>query len=196
MSIADRSNAGPARPPRTIIVDSTNGSLPSLPSAVRVGGADKSALLQSLQAAGVRLNSLAEALFADSRFVPLVDQRLVEIAAVSVGALGFESGATYAQIRNGARQSSLVECPLELGPHLRLVFPDQPEDGAGQAATRGQAPPGSITIASPPLDESDETPKGFYLRRIDGEPWLRGYRASLDHVWTAADVFVFARSSD
>jgi hypothetical protein len=34
---------------------------------------------------------------------------------------------------------------------------------------------------------------GFYLRRIRGVLWLRGYRSPAEHVWEAADRFVFRR---
>jgi len=87
----------------------------------------------------------------------------------------------------------LSECPLELGPHFRLQFPDQPEAVAKTPALTGRAPPGSITVLSRPLDEDDLTPKGFYLQRRAGLLWLRGYRSSFDHVWAAGDMLVFSR---
>jgi hypothetical protein len=89
----------------------------------------------------------------------------------------------------------LTECPLELGPHLRLQFLDQPDGTDGMPLTHGRAPPGSITVASPPLDDRDETAKGFYLRRVDAVLWLRGYWSWPGHVWTPEDVLVFARSA-
>ena len=100
--------------------------------------------------------------------------KVIEIAALSVAGLGFGEGATYEQLTARALESGLVECPLELGPHLRMQFLNQPEGSAGFPATQHRAPPGSITVASSPLDDSDETPKGFYLRRIDGVLWLQG----------------------
>ena len=48
-------------------------------------------------------------------------------------------------------------------------------------------------MVSVPLDEGYETPRGFYLRRIDGVLWLRGYRADAAHLWSPEDVFVFVR---
>ena len=45
----------------------------------------------------------------------------------------------------------------------------------------------------PPLDDTDETPKGFYLRRIDGVPWLRGYWSWPGHLWSPEDRRLFAR---
>ena len=92
-----------------------------------------------------------------------------------------------------ALESALVECPLELGPHLRMQYLDQPEGGDGSPLTHGRAPAGSITVASFPLDESDETPKGFYLRRVDGVLWLRGYWSWAGHVWGPTDLLLFAR---
>jgi hypothetical protein len=48
-------------------------------------------------------------------------------------------------------------------------------------------------VASRPLDESEETPKGFYLRRNDGVLWLRGYWSHAGHLWSPEDLLVFSR---
>ena len=164
-----------------------------LPSAVRVGGMDKRELFQALCRHNVHFNQAAEALFDDPRFTPLAQGKVIEIAAISVSGLGFEEGATYEQLTARALESGLVECPLELAPHLRMQFLDQPEGSAGFPVTQHRAPPGSITVASSPLDDRDETPKGFYLRRIDGVLWLRGYWSSPGNLWSPGDVFVFSR---
>jgi hypothetical protein len=156
---------------------------------------EKMALRQSLIAHEVQLNQAAESLFADHRFTPHDQQRVIEIAARSVAELGFDDGGTYEQLVTRARELGLVECPLELGPHLRMQFLDQPEGAPGLPRTRHQAPPGSITIASTPLDDQDETPKGFYLRRINGALWLRGYWSWAGHIWNPQDVLVFTRDS-
>ena len=165
-----------------------------LPRAVRVGGMDKRELLQALRDQKVQLNQAGKALFEDRRFTTLSQKKVIEIACLSVADLGFVEGATYQQLTARALESGLVECPLELGPHLRLQFPDQPEGSAGRPATQHRAPPGSITIASSPIDDCDDTPKGFYLRRIDGVLWLRGYWSWPGHIWSPEDVLVFSRS--
>jgi hypothetical protein len=167
----------------------------SIPSAVRVGGMSKSELLQALREHDVQLNQAAEALFEDRRFTTRSKHQVIEIAAFSVSDLGLEAGATYGQLAARAIESGLVECPLELGPHLRLQFLDQPEGAHGIPTTHGKAPPGSITVASSPLDDSDETAKGFYLRCVDGVLWLRGYWSWPGHIWSPADVLVFSRCS-
>ena len=84
-------------------------------------------------------------------------------------------------------------CPLELAPHLRLQYLDQPEGYSGHPPSQHRAPPGSITVASAQLSEDDDLPKGFYLRRIEGVLWLRGYRCGAEHIWSPEDHFVFCR---
>lgn len=164
-----------------------------LPDMVAVGGLGKAQLLQALRDAEVQLNAHADTLFKDPRFTTchMTDTR--SIAARSVKELGFKEGATYAQIVARAQAQGLDECPLELGPHLRLTFLSQPEPHDADLVSRGYAPTASLTVASTPLDDSDDTPKGFYLRKVGGELWLRGYRASPCHVWSPGDVLVFQR---
>lgn len=162
---------------------------------MRVGGIAKSSLLQSLRERGVQLNQAAEDLFADDRFATAAEGRDVEIAARTVAELGFPDGATYDRLVASAAAAGLVECPLELGPHLRLQFVDQADGADGLPMSRGRAPTGSITIASSPLDDRDETPKGFYLRRVGDVLWLRGYWSGPDHVWSPGDVLVFGRGA-
>jgi hypothetical protein len=168
----------------------------SFPTEVRIGGMDRRQLVEALRAHKVQFNQAAEALFEDRRFTPLGERMVVEISLLSVGALGFPDGATYEQFTRRAFESGLSECPLELGPHLRLQFLDQPEGPPGFPVTQhGRAPPGSITVASSPLDDLDETPKGFYLRRVEGVLWLRGYWSWPGHIWNPEDVLVFSRTA-
>lgn len=160
---------------------------------LRIGGVSKEEWLRRLQESGVRLNDAARTLFADARFTTSLSDSVVETVEVSVSALGFATGATFEAILGRAALLGLLPCPLELGPALRLQFTDQPEGFLGQPPSQFRAPPGSVTLASVPLADDDETPKGFYLRRIEGHLWLRGYRSWPGHVWSPQDVFVFVR---
>lgn len=110
----------------------------------------------------------------------------------SVEGLGFARGAAMGEILARAGRLGLGLCPLELGPWLRLEYLDQPEGNAGQPARPGQAPAGAITIVSAALVEDDGFPKGFYLRRIDGVLWLRGYLSGPAHVWSPDDRLIFS----
>ena len=163
---------------------------------VRSGGADKAELLARLEAAGVLLNEAARTLFADPRFTTSAEAGPVHVVAASVADLGLPEGSTFATLVERAVAQGLSLCPLELGPHLRLQLLDQPEGAIGQPVTKHRAPPGSLTLASAPIAEDEETPAGFYLRRIEGVPWLRGYRSWPGHRWCPEDILVFNRPPD
>ncbi|MCY1241037.1 hypothetical protein D9M72_539170 [compost metagenome] len=55
----------------------------------------------------------------------------------------------------------------------------------------GRAPDGALTVASEALSRDDDYPKGFYLRVVDGQAWLRGYRCDDEHTWSPDDRFIF-----
>ena len=158
---------------------------------VGIGGTTKEALLSRLLEAGIRLNGMAENLFADPRFTVAPHRSEVAVHVCSLQSLGLCEGGTFEQAVGSAQRQGLSLCPLELGPHFRLKYVTQPEGAGGQPSRQGRAPAGSITVASLPLDEDDETPKGLYLRRIDGTLWLRGYRSWPGHVWSADDLLAF-----
>jgi hypothetical protein len=160
---------------------------------VRLGGVSREELLSRLQAADILLNEAALTLFADTRFLTSAESSMVDTVELSVASLGFPEGATFAKLVERAAANGLQLCPLELGPHLRLQFTDQPEGAVGQPVTQNCAPPGSVTVASEPLAADDETPKGFYLRRIGGKLCLRGYRSWPGHHWSPQDVIAFLR---
>jgi hypothetical protein len=115
----------------------------------------------------------------------------LQIVEITVGNLGFHEGATTLEIFKRALELGLELCPIELGPYLRLEYLNQPEWNSGSNTQKHQAPPGSITIASEIVTEDNDFPKGFYLRKINGELWLRGYIADQSHVWNPHDHFIF-----
>lgn len=161
---------------------------------VEIGGLTKRELLEKLQAASIKLNRYADLLFADDRFTTCETTDRLTTVELSLADLGFREGATMPQIHVAAFELGLRLCPLELGPHMRLQMQDQSEaqEHTGESKAH-QAPDGSITIASAPLTEDPDVPKGFYLRNIDGVLWLRGYVADDTHVWNAHDRFIFCR---
>lgn len=162
--------------------------------AVSFGGLSKEALLDRLRASDVQLNAAALALFGHPGFTTSPARSTARVVHVSVASLGFPGGATFEALVEQAKRLGLALCPLELGPHLRLALPEQAEGFVGQPPSRGCAPPGSITVASAPLDEDDEVPKGFYLRRIEGALWLRGYRSWPGHLWSPQDGLAFVEA--
>lgn len=159
--------------------------------SVNLGGLMKSELLEELARNAISMNVSAERLFASDHFTTSETRYSVTTVELTLCNLGFPRGATIAEIYERAGQLGLGLCPLELGPHLRLQYHDQPEGHLGKPVRRHQAPYGSITIASEILSEEEDFPKGFYLRRIEGVLWLRGYRSWPGHVWEPDDHFIF-----
>lgn len=161
---------------------------------VEVGGLTKSQLIEKLQQYSILMNESGERLLADDKFTTSNTKYSLQTVELTVGDLGFHDGSTTAQIIKRASELVLELCPLELAPHLRLEYLDQPEGYIGNPLRVHQAPAGSITIASEILSEDDDFPKGFYLRRINGVLWLRGYRADHLHVWNPGDHFIFCQT--
>ncbi len=164
--------------------------------AIAVGGMSKEELRKELREAGIEMNELGRILFASERFQTSATRRTIETVEVAVGDLGHGQGATFSRISEAAAGLGLLLCPLEVGPHLRLQYRDQPEGHRADVDSRHRAPPGSVTVASPPLTDDHDFPKGFYLRRIKGTLWLRGYRSDDEHIWEPEDRFIFCRPPD
>jgi hypothetical protein len=166
---------------------------PTINRIVQVGGLTKTELMEELQNNAIAMNTFAEQLFASDLFTTSTTRYSLNTVELTVADLGFLQGATTTEIYGKAGSLGLDLCPLELGPHLRLQYLDQPEGDQGETARQHQAPAGSITIASLPLTADDDFPKGFYLRRIKGLLWLRGYRSGPEHIWQPDDHFIFCQ---
>lgn len=172
-------------------IGGTYPNCPFIMRTVEVGGLTKQQLINRLQEYSILLNQYGEKLLTDEKFTTSDSKYTMKTVEITVANLGFPEGATTAHIFKKARKLGLELCPLELGPYLRLEYLDQPEGDSGNPLQKHQAPTGSITVASKILTEDDNFPKGFYLRRINGELWLRGYIADVLHVWNPTDHFVF-----
>ena len=156
---------------------------------VTVGGLSRSELLGQLASDGILLNVHAETLLGSGVFDGQ-PPRVIALVVRSVADLGLAEGATLSTIFSIAQQQGLALSPADTGPNLRLVV-DHQVDAPDAFLTTGRAPTGSLTVASAPLEEDHEYPKGFYLRVITGQKWLRGYRCDQEHVWSGEDRFVF-----
>lgn len=154
---------------------------------LRVGHLTRGALRDALAARGVRCNVHARTLLEHAVFDEPAPAA-VRLAVRTVGALGLGAGGTLPQILAAAVAHGLRPCRPQLGPYLRLADPVE-EPGIGPVEAVGRAPGGSITVASRPLARDHDVPKGFYLRTVEGQLWLRGYRCDDEHVF-APDAVV------
>ena len=149
------------------------------------GGNTKEELLGILTKSGISLNEYAHALFSSDLFKIALTKQHASVIELAIQDLGIEKEATLGTIFEKAKAFSLSLCPLEIGPYLRLRYIDQKEE---KEVGKNKAPKGSITVISKPLEPDNDTfPKGFYIRKIDGILWLRGYSCSMDYVWDVKD---------
>ena len=160
---------------------------------VQIGGRTKGELLEDLKSGGIQLNEHAKTLLKSDGFKTEETSRQLKIVVVSVRGLGLPHGATIEAIHKRVLERQLSLCPIELAAHFRLQYRDQPEGFIGHPVTQQKAPPSSITVACEPLDPDDNFPKGFYLRRIEGVLWLRGYCSNTEHIWSPDDRFAFSQ---
>ena len=167
---------------------------PVIARTIEVGGLKKWQLIQKLQQHSISMNEYGERLLFDDKFTTSETKYSLKTVELTVRDLGFPDGATMPQIFKRASELGLELCPLELGPHLRLKYLNQPEGDTGNLPQQNQAPSDSITIASEIISEEDHFPKGFYLRKINDVLWLRGYIADNLHVWNAHDHFIFCEN--
>lgn len=156
---------------------------------IAIGGLTRPELTERLRARGILRNAHAETLLDERIF----DERAVRVITVTertVAGLGAPAGASLSEIFELARAAGLRLCPADAAPYLRLALNDQ-VTSADSVMSAGRAPAGSLTVAAEPLSDDDDYPKGFYLRVVDGHPWLRGYCCDDEHTWSPDDRFVF-----
>ncbi|MFB2585856.1 hypothetical protein [Herbiconiux liukaitaii] len=160
---------------------------------LEVGGMSRRQLLAALQSRGVLLNAHAETLLAH----PVFDQRSgepIRVVERMVADLGFAGGATLPEIFSASVDQGLSLCPPDTGPYLRLTWAAQAHS-SNSVLSAGQSPEGALVVASVPLSDDDEYPKGCYLRVVEGQQWLRGYRCDDLYVHSPADRFAFRQAS-
>jgi hypothetical protein len=162
---------------------------------VLVGGNTRQQLRTLLSENHIQINDSAERLLADERFPTSPLTRMIRCIELDLADLGLVDGATSDRLLATAQAAGLQACPLELAVYLRLQYRDQAEGFWGQAVLEQQAPSGSLTVISEPISADPEFPKGFYLRKIKGELWLRGYRAWPEHVWQAHNRLLFMHAA-
>lgn len=159
-----------------------------------VGRLSRQEIAAALRAQGVALNEYAEALLDQ----PLFDGRLpehVRVVTCTVAQLGLGDGGTWPQILSAAEEEGLMPCPADTAPYLRLAWSDQPASSSSVLRVGGN-PDDAVTVAAPRFREDDEFPRGFYLRVVDGVPWLRGYRCEDAYVFPADARLAFRARQD
>lgn len=160
---------------------------------VAIGALSRAELRTALSTRSIRLNVHAETML-DSQLFDDHHARIITVTERTVADLGRPRGASLTDIFELGQRQGLLLCPADTGPYLRLALTNQVAS-TDVVISAGKAPNGSLTVASEPLSDYDEYPKGFYLRVVDGHAWLRGYRCDDQHIWSPEDRFVFRTTS-
>ena len=132
---------------------------------------------RALKSAGRSIGDLSDEIL--GRITCSEEEVDLDLVVLSVGDLGFNKGARYADICAKAIELGLELCPDEVGPALRLQYGDQPKDERLSIAMEAIAGRVSLNI--------------FYVENDDGELWLRADFGYSRYAWSADSRFVFGR---
>ncbi|WP_426515998.1 hypothetical protein ACPPVQ_15360 [Diaminobutyricibacter sp. McL0618] len=146
-------------------------------------------LRTTLYTRGVLLNPHAETLL-DHPVFDLRDEEEISIVERSICDLDLSAGGTLLEVFAAAREQGLTLCPADTGPYLRLAMTTQ-GNAPDSVLSAGKSPAGALKVAAAPLSDNVEYPKGFYLRVVDNQQCLRGFRCDDAYRFTPEDRFAF-----
>ncbi len=152
----------------------------------------KDQLPRMLEAHNIQINRYAEVFFAHPAFSTEHTNEMT-IAIASLAELGLADGATLPEIFRQTEALGFNLCPANAGVFLRLAWTDQPESRNSILSGTHQAPDRAVTVLSEPLEQDDDFPKGLYLRKVDGNLWLRGYICDSTYRFSGDDLFAFEK---
>jgi hypothetical protein len=135
---------------------------------------------KALKASGFRIGDYANDILGKPAFIAAVKETEMELVKASVGELGFKNGANQQEIYQKAQELGLKLCPNEVGPQLRLQYPDQPN---------GEW----LVIAMEPIAVSVGFLRLFYVWHADDDQWLNSSYDYPDNSWSAGSPFVFCK---
>lgn len=131
---------------------------------------------KALEHAGFRIGDWASDILNNIKVSQ--NQIQMDLVRVSGADLGFKEAVRYDRICARAKELGLELCPAEVGPALRLAYPDQPY---------GEW----FRIAMELITGADGSLKIFGVVRGSGGRWLNGYDGNPGPPWTPASVWVF-----
>ena len=134
-----------------------------------IGGISKAELLRLLKDQDISINPLGNKLLQSNLFTIKNQPQTMTLAFMTLKELGF----------------------IETGPFLRLAYSKDKNSQGMEKQFR--TPDGAVTVLSVPLSKDHDFPKGFYLRKVDGTYWLRGYTCDDQHRFDVTERFVFQK---
>ncbi|MEK9157196.1 MAG: hypothetical protein AAB448_03670, partial [Patescibacteria group bacterium] len=119
-----------------------------------------------------------ESIHEPPEYTKLKSLEQMNFVRLSVGDLGFPSGATTKEIFDRAITLGLEYCPPEVGPYYRLHYTNQPMNEY-------------VYISMELIAGRDGYPHVFRVYRGHVGAWLDRRWAELDSWWDAGDQFLF-----
>jgi hypothetical protein len=134
---------------------------------------------KALKSSGFKVSSCADDIL--NKVSVASQQTDVDLVVLTVAELGFVKGATRKEIYARAQELGLQLCPAEVGPALRLAYPDQPY---------GEW----LIIAMESITDSSGDPDVFLVDHDDDGRWLSSIYGNPDDFWHADRRWVFIAS--
>lgn len=139
---------------------------------------DADAYRKAFKKAGFKIGGWANDILGKPAFTIAPTEESIDLVILTVEELGFKNGATYKEICEAAVIQGLEKCPNEVGPALRLQYPDQP---SGEW----------LRIAMEPITGSGGYLRIFGVGHDDGARWLSASYGHPGDRWRANRRFVF-----
>ena len=135
----------------------------------------------ALKEKGCRISNWANDLLGQPGFTAATEEMAVDLAVATTAQLtGNPGGGTTAQVFAGANRLGLAKCPAEVGPQLRIQYPDQP---SGEW----------LLIGMEPIADSDGRLRVFSVGRGDSASWLDAYYGYPGGFWSPDRQWAFVR---
>lgn len=137
---------------------------------------------KTLRDQGVKTNKYAEVLL-DSVYYKNIPKKEYTVRILTLKELGFTAEPTLPEIHQQVINCGFELCPLQLAPYLRLKFTTQRVSKNKILTGQKRSPDAAINVLTPVISADTNFPKGFYLRNVDNELWLRGFICGDAHHW-------------
>lgn len=125
-----------------------------------------------------RIGDWARDMLGQKAFTVATAEEDVDLVRLSVADLGYKEGARYDAICARAIEMGLELCPAEVGPQLRLQYPDQPPDEW-------------FLIAMEAIRDSDGDLRVFRVEHLGAGLWLYSNCGDPALCWFPGRRFVF-----
>ena len=155
-----------------------------------IGHVTKETLINLLNDHSIKINPLGEKLLRSKLFQVNKEKKKIQLTELSLYELGFKNGANLLEIIKAAQRIGLNACPVEVAPFLRLNYQQTDTQGIEK---QFKTPEGAVTVVSEIFKDQVSFPKRFYLRKINGELWLRAYICDYEHIFESHERFIFER---